>query len=223
MLKFLLPLVLLISLVPVNAHAQTMDVAQIVTQLLSQYQNQLEGEEVTDSLQQTGEMSKISGAMGQISKLKEMKDKATKLLGNTKFATLVDNGLTGKLDDLGAIKDYSNKNFFASSDSKQSQLEMVKQIREKTNIERHVGAVEAYGKGVAMRKQAEKLEANQDEMSSDASDANDMRQNIQSLSSMMLQVQKQVSDIQTLDASLLRMKSVSSMEGLGGRENVEKE
>ncbi len=221
MLKYVLPLVLLISLVPVKAQAQTMDIAQIVTQLLNQYQNQLEGEEVTDSLQQTGEMSKISGAMGQLSKLKDLKDKASSILGEAKFSTLVNKDLAGKLDNLDSIKDYSNKSFFASVDKDQSQLEMVQQVREKTAVERHIAAVEAYGKGVSMRKRAEELETSQDELSQGASDANDMRENIQSLSSMMLQVHKQLADIKTLDASLLRMKSVSSMEGVAGRETAE--
>ena len=159
--------------------------------------------------------------MGQLSKLKDLKDKASSILGEAKFSTLVNKDLAGKLDNLDSIKDYSNKSFFASVDKDQSQLEMVQQVREKTAVERHIAAVEAYGKGVSMRKRAEELETSQDELSQGASDANDMRENIQSLSSMMLQVHKQLADIKTLDASLLRMKSVSSMEGVAGRETAE--
>lgn len=197
---------------PVNA--QTMDIAAILTQLLNQYQEDLQAGDVTDSLGQVEEVNALGGIAGKLTAMADkLKNMGGQIInGMDKYRPLVDPAIADKLSDPAAVEDFASKNLMpADNSSKGGSAQRVNEIREKVLVAHQAASLEAYGSALASKKLAEDLAKAQADIAEQASDAEDMRANFQMLTAMTTQTIKQLANIQLLQSTDGQVGAVMNM------------
>jgi hypothetical protein len=198
----------------ISVSAQTMDPAQIVSQLLSQYQNELEGQDVEKSLGNVGDMSKLSGLPGKAKDLKSFKKLGGDFMKGTslKTAPLVPKEISNKMGDVKKVQKFAKEKMMPKVDSLKGQSSAKrKEANDVAKTVQQVTAVESYGNAVSSQELAKEASKAEDENTKEASSSNTARDNTKMLTAMTIQSIKILSQIKSLEALRSGSDSVNTM------------
>lgn len=202
---------------PARAKAQTMDIVQIVQQLLSQYQNELEGMDVEKSLGNIGEMSELSGLPG----VEGMVDKFKSLGGDfmkdasKKFRPMVPAEISEKLDKPKEVKAFAKDKLIPKVDAAKGGTSAARE--ELNTMKRTVqqsSVLEAFGNSVSSQELAKEASKQEDDTTEVATGSDSARDNTKMLTAMTVQSVKTLAQIRSLEASLQQKKTSQKVDSL---------
>lgn len=206
------------------ASAQVMDVAQLIQDLLSSYQDNLEIKEGERTLENTKEQTRKRGLFGVLDKIKNTFGDLFKD-GNFSWKNIdpkINKELeanAGNNEDLGeAIDKEYNLDML---ENPENISEKVFEIQQKYQKDLHISAATSYGLAMSSRAILQKESFKEEDVKAAGETAEDIRSNVKALTALSNRTILQMSNIKYMQAKIVEMNAYSKYKNMTMMEVVD--